>query len=279
MSDFEIDCAMQELYGYWKTTSILFLKKCSIPTLDMLIITKWCEESRKELECFSQYIGNSNFIFRHDKNPEIPNCPRGWFTINVKDDIKIIEKFLSLGRIVLLLSNAPFYNNGYNINAIYLNGRYVLEILGPGFDASDLQRGDQSPHQVIWLNEYFERTDMFIISNENYKKSVVNRLKKIRIRIEESNYYKQLVLSNNNSVIRYLKKYTNSLLVDNLEKYICIPSNLLQEVLLQLKELNNNIKNYYFFYEEPYVISFSFLEGNILNAWDVVFPSKKYETV
>lgn len=39
----KIDEALRDLRGYWKTLSILYLKKLKLPALDGIIVTRWSE--------------------------------------------------------------------------------------------------------------------------------------------------------------------------------------------------------------------------------------------
>src|SRR5207253_7438575 len=70
--------------------------------------------------------------------------PRDWSSDVCSSDL------FRQNRIVAVYEPADPLLNSYNLNLLFESPTKVcVEVLGPGFDASDLQRGDLSPHQVF----------------------------------------------------------------------------------------------------------------------------------
>jgi len=264
---------MCDLYGYWKTTSILFLYNNGFPMADMLIITNWDNDTMNEIVRFSEFIEDTSFIFRHDKAPESLEYPRGGFSLSTNECESIIGDYLRMNRIVILLKNSSYFDNGYNINVMYDGEKYFLEILGPGFDASDLQRGDLTPHESIVINNR-KIISKNVISQEEYKNTVNIRLDKIKGRLLTKGLVRNA--SGRDEILGFLGNNTQSRLPNNLISYVQIDDSKIQEIMSLLYGFDCELQSGYFFYEVPYVISFSYLAGEKLNAWDIVFPSKKY---
>jgi len=98
------------------------------------------------------YIGSHNVLVRHDKCPEAPPYPRGGFLASKSLLNEVMEYFFSLGRIVAFYEPADPLLNGHNINLLFENDREIrVEIVGPGFDMSDIKRGDLSPHESFFM--------------------------------------------------------------------------------------------------------------------------------
>jgi hypothetical protein len=105
---------------------------------------------------------------------------------------KVIDYYLGLDRIVGLFEPADPLENGYNINVLFQNASDVwAEITGPGFDASDLQRGDISPHEVFAIslgnNGRIRRSQqVYQADNFTYQESKQARRDKVRRKINNA---------------------------------------------------------------------------------------------
>ena len=101
-----------------------------------------------DLHNFMQKVGSDIVLIRHDKHPETPPHPRGGFLVGQAMLPETLEYFFELKRIVAVYEPSDPLLNGHNLNLMFENDRQIsIEVVGPGFDASDLQRGDLSPHE------------------------------------------------------------------------------------------------------------------------------------
>jgi hypothetical protein len=99
----KLDEAINDLDGYWKTLSMLYLKKLKLPTLNGIILTKWNEDVHLAVIDFCKKYGYDTLLLRSDKNPEKPPYPRGGYLVKI-DEIKAEAlKFFKLGRMLILL--------------------------------------------------------------------------------------------------------------------------------------------------------------------------------
>ena len=145
-----LDAALRDLRGYWKLWSACLLHKACLPTLSGLIVTRSDPQLDKDIDVFLHGIEAAEALIRHDIKNEGPPYPRGGFVVPERLLPEIIDFFFRLSRIVAIYEPADPVLNSYNLNILFQTAADVwIEVVGPGFDASDLQRGDLSPHEVF----------------------------------------------------------------------------------------------------------------------------------
>lgn len=143
----------------------------------------------------------------------------------------------------------------------------TIEIVGKGFDASDLRLGSSNPHEIININ-LFDGTvnERFIIPKGEYNKSKLERTKKIN---KYLNYIE--FVNNGGLLLSSLNKFkvTSKPANKNIpESYTAIPSYI-------LKELANIIFKIRLDVLEPlpksdvYIASFSYLPNRGWVLWDI----------
>jgi hypothetical protein len=104
----------------------------------------------------------------------------------------VLKYFQGLNRIVAIYEPADPLLNGHNINLLFQDSSSaLLEIVGPGFDASDLQRGNLSPHEVYSAGVSQDGEDhrlrlIFRIDPHGFLKSKLQRERKLRRRLREA---------------------------------------------------------------------------------------------
>lgn len=211
-----------------------------------------------------------------------------------------VLRYLDMGRIVILLEPSNFLDNLYSFNIRFEDrGKSALmEIVGPGFDASDLQRGHVTPHESIILdliklekniNKLEEKRlelnelvlERKIIDRLEYIQSVWSRYKKIARRLIEigkvrkPNYdlsEKELV----NLARSYLIRNNYRLLLDNEYLYKPIPNKFLIEIFKYIYNLPERLKKLINYNE--FVISGGYIwTGKRLVFWDITIRGLKYK--
>ena len=283
--------ALDFFQGYNKVVSILYLRMLRLPTLKGLVVWHWDENVQEKVLSIFNSWRHSSFLIRTDKKVETGEYMRGGYIRGVKDLDKEATAILNAGRIVILLEPRSPYDDLYSINAMFLPGEenISLEVVGPGFDASDLNRGDISPHETIYLPKrkpsmgYLLRASNInrnITDANTYKRSVHIRLAKIGRLLADRNGWLPPKLDVNISLEQkaryYLQETGKTLLLEHEKRYRSIPLRLLNKVHSRIADLPQKAQ-VLGIEGEPMVVSMSFFyPDNALAFWDIVWPSQKY---
>jgi len=227
-------------------------------------------------------------LIRHDKNPECPPYPRGGFLTGPISLESVIRYFEGLRRITAIFEPANPLVNGHNMNLLFESRNdVVVEVVGPGFDASDLQRGDLSPHES-WTFDVSSTglvqsgRQVYRTSVEAYQQSVKDRIKKIdhKIRNSPDSVIASQVcaeLGVSPTTTEYLRRVGAPILriskYASIEKYkiVCALEEIVEsEVLTRFRRQTGA--------EYPLLVSASYVNhGAQLVFWDIVSPALKYE--
>jgi hypothetical protein len=145
-----------------------------------------------ELIRFLEDVGSTTALIRHDKQLEAPPHPRGGFLVGEELLTETIQFFFDLDRIVGIYEPADPLLNMHNMNFLFESEREAcVEVVGPGFDASDLQRGDLSPHETFSVSispggAVSELKLLRRVDERAYQESVILRKDKIRKKLESA---------------------------------------------------------------------------------------------
>jgi hypothetical protein len=219
----------------------------------------------------------------------------GGYTVTTSEIDSELEWYTSHGRILLLLEPCSPLENSYNVSALFENDAVaVLEIVGPGFDASDLQRGHLSPHERIRLDltktfgkrratetglesSIIERT---LIDDQAYQDSVRYRLCKVyrKLRLREKYFTGEIYDQElERKATAWLAETKMTTLLEHSTGYKPIEKSTL---ILVIKSLQMFLR----FYDShcslrfPCVLAGSFVNrGTKFVFWDVVDPARKYD--
>lgn len=158
-----------------------------------------------------------------------------------------------------------FYSCGVLLNNKDFN--CTIEIVGKGFDASDLRLGSSNPHEIININLFDDTiNERFIIPKEKYNKSKLERIKKA------NKYLRYIEFVNNGGLLlSSLNKFkvTSKSANKNIpESYTAIPSYILKELSniifkIRLDVLESLPKS------DVYIASFSYLPNRGWFLWDI----------
>ena len=182
----DLNEALRDLRGFWKFWSGCLLTNCGLPTLQGFILTRPNHGAASLL----RELGSTTVLIRHDKRLESPPHPRGGFLVRWELLDETIKFFFDHDRIVGIYEAADPLLNMHNMNLMFESKREVcVEVVGPGFDASDLQRGDLSPHETfsVRLSPEGAVSEMKLvrrIDQKAYQESVILRKDKIRKKLE-----------------------------------------------------------------------------------------------
>ena len=180
-----LSMALEELRGYWKLWSACLLKSVSLPTPRGIILCRINSVQRR----LQEFLGRNDVttaLIRHDRQNEAPPYQRGGFLVPQERLLTTVRSFLSEGRIVAVYEPFNRLENGYNLNLLFQSiDEVLIEIAGPGFDASNLQRGDITPHEVLNVELSGSGSIRAIAvvrrtTNEEYRRSVRTRIDKFQ---------------------------------------------------------------------------------------------------
>jgi hypothetical protein len=160
------------------------------------------------------------------------------------------------------LEPASPYLDRYSLAAITDEAQesMTVEVIGPGFDTSDLLRSDSLPHErfevfvprLSRLPRKFALTrHTYVVASEDYKRTVEERLVKIGARLRSPAFPKVLVGAER--VLRtrlakeatdYLKRSKQTVLLNHLEAYEPIPKGLLERFVNGVGNIVDGLRRY-----------------------------------
>jgi hypothetical protein len=284
--DIEARPVPEPLVGYNKVASIYELRQLGLPTLNGIVVTAWNNAVARQVSDYIAKQGWPQIMVRSDKRPETLDNPRGGYLFDIHSLPEVLAPLFAAGRIVILLEPANRYDNLYGINALFSSGsdEVVLEVVGPGFDVTDINRGDLSPHERIDIAIRNERVRARVlrrtqVTQAEYEDSVFHRLTKIgREVLSRQGIAKEW--STHSTDLKtvgwdFLQESGYSLL--NRSQYKPLPDAYLVRLVGYLRDLPWRIAETGA--DTHYATSVSLLrpsEAPRFIFWDVVRPSRKY---
>lgn len=287
----ELDSLIIALQGYWKTQSIVILKRVGLPTLDGVVVFR--PEGMSDAVKFFEKNGVGEVLLRHDRKPEFPSSPMGGYIVNLSALRSEAQKFFEARRILILLEPYSAFDDSYSVTSLCkADSMVVLEVVGPGFDASDLQRGHITPHEVLEFDlKMFPPTGTFRIDAAEHRKRLVvetryrvdvgrRYLKIFRRLVEHGLIANQETVTDVTSIAKakdYLMRAGYDMLLTHEDSYRPIPEENLVEILQYIMILSKAVRGFVD-RSPPFSVSASFLgKEERLAFWDIVWPELKYD--
>jgi hypothetical protein len=277
-----LQSTLNDLEEYWKAKSIIYLDILGLPTLKGVAVTDWNDSIKHELKRFLNLEGWKAVVIRTDRKGGMGvHPPIGGYLVNLVDLDEQVQKFLAEDRIVMLLEPRDRYSNLYGINVMYDEKSpetLYLEVVGPGFDVSDINRGDLSPHERIWIRRRsnFRVTQRSITSLEEYKSSIERRLSKIGRLVTQNHGRAQKSEAEFRSLAeQFLEMNNYNLLLRHAGGYSPISIEYIERVSHFVNELPETMKQLGL-ETNLFVISATIFESTEeLIFWDIVWPQRK----
>jgi len=273
---FDPTCLKVRFAGYNKLLSMIYLLALGKPMLEGLVVEDWSDDGEAFIKAFCAERGWRELMLRHDRRNETPKSPRGGYTFPLSQLRLELDRFFREDRIVILFEPKSPYDDVYSVNVLFQDDgdTAIAEIVGPGFDASDLQRGDISPHEHITLraNGFAGgiRTaivDRTWVSDSEYRAGVQARLVKIAKR--------HGLPPEERAGRNFLESTGHTVLLTHLDSYVPIPDHFLSRIFAELTDLPEALTRVSG-NRGACVVSMSFLGEDRLTFWDVVWPRLKY---
>ena len=230
------------LHGYSKFSSILWIRALGEPTLDGIIVRRWSAGTAKALRAFCIRHNCKEFLVRTDTHLRRWSRRRGGYLVSAEAAKVVVSDILSERAVAAMLEPLSPYRDLYCLTCLAIpeERRLVVEVVGPGFDTSDLLRSDLLPHErfdVLTLGETsplmrpadiaLKRT--YVIDDEEYLKSVEARVTKIGARLRDPAFPEKVVRDNrklSREAVEFLKA-KEPFILRHAEHYEPIPRSLL----------------------------------------------------
>jgi len=285
------------LEGCWKSSSFLWLHSNAFPVLSGLIVKEWVQETTEAVSRFSLQRSLTELLVRIEKPGQRWTSRRGGYTIPIQNVHGLVDELAREGMLTILLEPASPYTDLYCMSSVcdLSPGKVDIEVVGPGFDASDILRSDTTPHERFEVSLDLgairpgeaatpQIRRAHLVEPDAYRASVQRRLTKIGARLRNPSFPDKVLKAATNRVtkqlaqeaIQDLQKTGHTLLLEHLNDYEPIPREMLEVFLKQLLRLYEAIVSSRLPWQ---VLSApaSFLEPGRLVMWDF-FPAGNHDT-
>lgn len=262
--------AIQRFDRCAKLVGWLVLHAAGLPAPPGIIVTNWDDAVAQAVDQFARQWHSEAVLVRSDSPAETALSPRGGFLSSRLDVTERVRPWLDEGRVCFLLEPLSPFDDLYSLSLEPdpLWELWEVEVVGPGYDASDLKRGDVTPLERISIEaaDAAVRVASRIISSDETQ--AVAR----QIRFEK---IAALLGGSIDSVAETLRLRGETLLLDN-PTYPPIPPSLLERAVRQSHRLKSELEKRGL--AEPGVLlSMSYVGRSARPVfWDVVWPASKY---
>lgn len=265
----------------WKLRSWLFLMAKRFRVLRGIVIYGDSTSDLPAVRKFCRQVGAANLLVRTDRENETGIYPRGGYLVPL-EEVERLLRDRPRDRYYFLLEPVHPLQDLYSINsAIWPSDSFVIhEIVGPGFDSSDLKRGGESPHERFLVARKREIgpqdvIDHTVVTPEAFANSWRRRMAKAHDLLIHGTPVRQDFQVE--ATRRALRDAGLPLLLTAEDGYQRMGFERLQEVHHSLMRLCSILPENEF-PGEPLVLSSAFVaDQRQLLHWDVVWPQLKYE--
>jgi hypothetical protein len=235
--------ALPALNGYLKFASIVWIRALGQPTLDGIIIKRWSRGAEDALRRSAVKNRSAELLLRVDRHLTRWSARRGGYIIPLSEAERNVKELSKEGVITAMLEPASPHRDLYCLACVTIPeaSKLVIEVVGPGFDTSDLVRSDLLPHErfevLVPLHQPlapFRSTHppkrTYLIAQESYRKSVEQRLAKIGARLRNPAFPKDVIAEPGElreEAREFLMRKRETLLLRHAVRYQPIPLGLL----------------------------------------------------
>jgi len=261
------------------------------PVLPGLILEAWSDKSEKAVLRFCRDRNFSELLVRLEKRGQRWTRRRGGYTIPIGEVRQQVEELAREGMLTILLEPASPYSDFYSLTTAcdLKTGKLDVEVVGPGFDASDVLRSDLIPHERFEVSFGMAGEQVspkpvrtFVMDPKSYRASVSQRLEKIGARLKNRSFPDDVIGVGTSSAERealakdaekLLRASGQTILLNHAEEYQPIPSRLLSLFLKEFQRIFERIRGH----ETDWRIlslAASFLPQGRLVIWDFFVPGE-----
>lgn len=254
--------SVNSMNGYLKFASMIWIRALRQPILDGLFVKRWGTSAHQSLRAFCDRHGSDDVLLRVDTLNKRWSERRGGYIIRAAQARAVTRALNNEGKIAAFLEPASPYRDRYSLAAVTddLNETITVEVVGPGFDASDLLRSDSFPHQRFEtfvprpsrpLPHLAFRGRPYIIRLDDYRHAVDERLIKIGARLRNPAYPRTEVGSSAiqrtqliQEAIDYLQRTKQVALLNHRESYEPVPTHFLETFVAGVGNLIGGLCRY-----------------------------------
>jgi hypothetical protein len=284
--------------GCWKCSSILWLQTNGFPVLQGLILNGWEPVTETRVSRFCRDRSLSELLVRVEKPAQRWTRRRGGYTIPLSLVRVQVEELAGEEMLTILLEPANPYTDRFSVTCVcdLDTGKVDVEVVGIGFDASDILRADVIPHERFEVSfgdrdegiptpSSFRPKRLHLVGREDYQASVQRRLMKIGAKLRSPAFPDEVISINVSDVDRaaliteaeqFLRRSGQTALLDHASEYQPIPSRLLNLFLDESLRLFKRIRSSRIRWPTLSLAS-SFLSPERLVIWDFFVPGE-YDT-
>ena len=225
----------------------MWIRSLGEPTLDGIIIKRWSRKTANALRTFCARNKRAELLLRIDKHLTRWSSRRGGYIIPAGDAERIVRELSEEDMITAMLEPASPYRDLYCLACVTTpeTNKLVVEVVGPGFDTSDLIRSDLLPHERFEISMVLDQPRIaldpgatprrtYLTEPENYRKSVQERLAKIGARLRNPAFPKAVTAEPGElreDAQRFLHRTRETLLLQHSQTYEPIPQRYLSRFI------------------------------------------------
>ena len=248
--------------GYLKFASMVWIRALRQPILDALVVQRWSFDADCALRGFCDRHACDEVLLRIDTLNQRWSERRGGYVLPRSKAGRLVKELSSEGRIAAFMEPVSPYRDRYSLAAITDDTQKTItvEVVGSGFDASDLLRSDSSPHerfeafvpkssQSLGNPVFAQRT--YVIGTQDYERTVEERLAKIGARLRNPAYPRTVIDSARVQKARlaeegmqYLKRTRQTALLNRLDGYEPIPKRFLEKFINGVGNIVDGLRSY-----------------------------------
>jgi hypothetical protein len=231
--------------GYLKFASMIWIRALRQPILDGILVKRWNSDASRALQRLCERHRRDEVLLRFDSMNQRWSKRRGGYIIPRSRARALMMDLEEEGKIGAFLEPLSPYQDRYSLAAVTdgLQETIWIEVVGPGFDASDLLRSDSFPHERFEVSipsetqgnqrlRFLDRPR--VIEPDEYRRAAQARLLKIGARLKKPAYPKmpgspssqQARLAS--EAVDYLERTGQSTLLKHLHTYEPIPKRLIE---------------------------------------------------
>ena len=278
---------LKQLRGHLKATSLIWMHIFGVPVPKGLIIADWSSASARTFDTFCAKNKFTQVLLRIDKHDQRWTNRRGGYLLPLDQVESMVRELRRRETLAITLEPISPYCDKYSLAAVVEpdENSMTIEVVGPGFDASDLLRSDIQPHQLLVAtgppgdsaNLKVRCTHM--VDTKVYQATVENRLVKIGARLKNPAFPRSMRQASQSDraslrrdAISYLKRTKQLLLLRHRDNFVPIPESYVSRFVSGVNRVLAGLPNYGI-YLGPTSFAASFTATGRLVFWDF-FPAR-----
>ena len=144
-----------DMSKYPKLASIIRLRAAGLPTLPGFVVDDLTQETLDYLRIWNAGLNAERLSLRFD-SPSPEDHKRLMGSNPTLEELSQMDSFFKPPVIGIIMAENDRFNQDHSVLTRFSESHLLCEIVGPGFDAADITRGNVSPHETF---EILRRSD------------------------------------------------------------------------------------------------------------------------